>query len=63
MWSSSVKTGAEISIAGITAKDLAKEFGTPAFFIDQADFYARATEWNTALKDSLRAVFQAVARE
>jgi diaminopimelate decarboxylase len=52
MWSSSVKTGAEISIAGITAKDLAKEFGTPAFFIDQADFYARATAWNTALKDS-----------
>jgi len=52
MWSSSVKTGAELSIAGITAKDLAKDFGTPAFFIDQADFYARATEWNTALKDS-----------
>jgi diaminopimelate decarboxylase len=52
MWSSSVKTGAEISIAGMTAKDLAKEFGTPAFFIDQADFYARATAWNTALKDS-----------
>ena len=52
MWSSSVKTGAEISIAGITAKDLAKEFGTPAFFVDQADFYARATAWNIALKDS-----------
>jgi diaminopimelate decarboxylase len=52
MWSSSVKTGAEISIAGMTAKDLAKEFGTPAFFIDQADFYARATAWNTALNDS-----------
>ena len=52
MWSSSVKTGAEISMAGITAKDLAKEFGTPAFFVDQADFYARASEWNTALKDS-----------
>jgi diaminopimelate decarboxylase len=52
MWSSSVKTGAEISIAGITAKDLAKEFGTPAFFVDQADFYSRATAWNTALKDS-----------
>jgi diaminopimelate decarboxylase len=52
MWSSSVKTGAEISIAGITAKELAKDFGTPAFFVDQADFYARANEWNTALKDS-----------
>jgi diaminopimelate decarboxylase len=52
MWSSSVQTGTEISIAGITAKELAKEFGTPTFFIDQADFYARATEWNTALKNS-----------
>jgi diaminopimelate decarboxylase len=49
MWSSSVKTGAELSIAGITAKDLAKDFGTPAFFIDQADFYSRAADWNTAL--------------
>jgi diaminopimelate decarboxylase len=49
MWSSSVQTGAELSIAGISAKNLAKEFGTPAFFIDQADFYARATEWNTGL--------------
>ena len=52
MWSSSVKTGAELSIAGITAKELAKDFGTPTFFIDQADFYSRATAWNTALKDS-----------
>jgi len=52
MWSSSVQTGAELSIAGISAKNLAKEFGTPAFFIDQADFYARATEWNTALQQS-----------
>jgi diaminopimelate decarboxylase len=52
MWSSSVNTGAELSIAGITAKDLAKDFGTPTFFIDQADFYSRATAWNTALKDS-----------
>ncbi len=55
MWSSSVQTGAELSIAGMSAKNLAKEFGTPAFFIDQADFYARATEWNTALKESFGA--------
>jgi len=31
MWSSSVKTGEQLSISGISAKDLAKEFGTPAF--------------------------------
>jgi diaminopimelate decarboxylase len=52
MWSSSVKTGAELSISGITAKELAKEFGTPTFFIDEADFRARALAWNTALKEA-----------
>ncbi|MFM1985361.1 MAG: hypothetical protein RLZZ295_527 [Actinomycetota bacterium] len=52
MWSSSVTTGAELSIAEISAKDLAKEFGTPTFFIDEADFRARALAWNTALKEA-----------
>ena len=52
MWSSSVITGAEISIAGISAKSLAKEFGTPTFFIDEADFWERALAWDKALKDS-----------
>ena len=52
MWSSSVTTGAELSIAGISAKDLAKQFGTPTFFIDEADFRARALAWNEALKDA-----------
>ena len=52
MWSSSVKTGAELSISGITAKELAKEFGTPTFFIDEADFRARALAWNSALKEA-----------
>jgi len=52
MWSSSVQTGAELSIAGISVKNLAQEFGTPTFFIDEADFYARAAAWNVALKES-----------
>jgi diaminopimelate decarboxylase len=52
MWSSSVTTGTELSISGISAKDLAKEFGTPTFFIDEADFRARALAWNDALKDA-----------
>ena len=52
MWSSSVTTGAELSIAGITAKTLAKEFGTPTFFIDEADFRERARAWDKALKDA-----------
>ena len=52
MWSSSVQTGTELSIAGISAKNLAKEFGTPTFFIDEADFRARALAWNDALKEA-----------
>jgi len=52
MWSSSVTTGAELSIAGISAKDLAKDFGTPTFFIDEADFRARALAWNAALQEA-----------
>lgn len=52
MWSSSVTRGAELSIAGITAKDLAKEFSTPTFFIDEADFRSRALAWNAALKEA-----------
>jgi diaminopimelate decarboxylase len=52
MWSSSVTTGAELYIAGITAKTLAKEFGTPTFFIDEADFRERARAWDKALKDA-----------
>lgn len=52
MWSSSVRVGDELSIAGLSAHALAKEFGTPTFFIDEADFYARATSWKKALKDA-----------
>jgi len=52
MWSSSVTTGAELSISGITAEKLAKDFGTPTFFIDEADFRERALAWDKALKDS-----------
>jgi len=52
MWASSVQTGNELSIAGITAKQLAKDFGTPTFFIDEADFRARALAWNEALKEA-----------
>jgi diaminopimelate decarboxylase len=52
MWSSSVSTGAELSIAGISAQELAQEFGTPTFFIDEADFRERAIAWDKALKDA-----------
>jgi diaminopimelate decarboxylase len=49
MWSANVSTDKELSISGITATALAKEFSTPAFIMDEADFRARANSWNNAL--------------
>jgi diaminopimelate decarboxylase len=49
MWSSNVKAGAELSISSIPVSQLAKEFGTPAFIMDEADFRTRTAAWNTAL--------------
>ena len=45
--------GGEISIAGCSATNLAKEFGSPLFVIDQADFYTRTNAW----RDELIAAF------
>jgi diaminopimelate decarboxylase len=41
--------GGQISIAGCSAQTLVKEFGSPLFVIDQADFYTRTNAWNEAL--------------
>jgi diaminopimelate decarboxylase len=41
-----------LHISGISAQSLAKDFATPAFFIDEDDFRARALEWNKALNQS-----------
>ena len=52
MWSRNISfTNGELHLSGIPASKLAKEFGTPAFFIDEADFRERATAWNNALRD------------
>ena len=52
MWSSNVAIQGELSIAGITASDLAQEFVTPAFIMDEVDFRARATAWDRALQSA-----------
>ena len=49
MWPSTVEFTNELSISGIPASQLALEFGTPAFIMDEADFRARASKWNSAL--------------
>ena len=49
MWPSNVSFTNELSFSGIPASQLAEKFGTPAFIMDEADFRARATKWNSAL--------------
>jgi diaminopimelate decarboxylase len=52
MWSRNISiTNGELHLSGISASKLAKDFGTPAFFIDEADFRERAIGWNNALRD------------
>ena len=41
--------GGQISIADCSAQSLAKEFGSPLFVIDQADFYIRTNAWRESL--------------
>ena len=53
MWSHNVDRSAhELSISGISATALAKEFGTPAFILDEADFRTRALAWNNSLQEN-----------
>ncbi len=39
-----------LTIGGVSATELAQEFGTPLFVIDEDDFYSRATAWKNALE-------------
>jgi len=55
MWSANVKTGSELSISSLSASQLASEFGTPAFIMDESDFRSRALTWNRALNNAFGA--------
>ncbi|MBA2944567.1 diaminopimelate decarboxylase [Streptomyces himalayensis] len=50
VWSRTVTRTPEgaVSVGGIDVTRLAEEFGTPAYFIDEDDFRARAQAWRTA---------------
>lgn len=37
-----------VSVGGVEVTTLAEEFGTPAYFLDESDFRARARAWRTA---------------
>ena len=50
MWSkNSSLAGGTISLAGIPAAQLAKDFGTPAFFLDEDAYRSRAIAWRDGL--------------
>ena len=44
----------ELSIAGCSAISLVKEYGSPLFVIDEADFFLRANAWKSALNESFK---------
>lgn len=50
MWSKNISfVNGQLHLSGVGAITLAKEFGTPTFFLDEAAFRARATAWSEAL--------------
>jgi len=44
--------GGVLSIAGCSAEKLVKEYGSPLFVIDQADFYVRTNAWRSAISSA-----------
>ena len=51
MWSKNVSfDGGALHLSGISAAHLAKEFGTPAFFLDEDAFRSRALAWQNGLQ-------------
>ncbi|MEV5242723.1 diaminopimelate decarboxylase [Streptomyces cinnamoneus] len=50
VWSRTVARDAEgvVTVGGIGVKQLAEEFGTPAYFLDEDDFRARCRAWRDA---------------
>ncbi|HYQ33477.1 MAG TPA: diaminopimelate decarboxylase, partial [Lapillicoccus sp.] len=47
LWASSVGRGTDgaLTVGGVSVHDLAREFGTPAYILDEADFRARARDF------------------
>ncbi|MBT1184171.1 diaminopimelate decarboxylase [Streptomyces sp. CJ_13] len=47
VWSRTVGRGEDgvVSVGGVPVTELAREFGTPAFFLDEEDFRARCRAW------------------
>ncbi|MEV0279212.1 diaminopimelate decarboxylase [Streptomyces sp. NPDC050610] len=50
VWARTVARGADgvVSVGGISVKELAEEFGSPAYILDEDDFRARCRAWREA---------------
>ena len=56
MWSKNASlNGGTLSLAGIPAAQLAKDFGTPAFFLDEDAYRSRALAWHNGLQSEFGA--------
>ena len=56
MWSRAISfEKGHLTISGLSARELATQFGTPTFFIDEDHFRARATAWAQALQSNFGA--------
>ena len=42
----------ELTIGGCSVTDLAREYGTPSFILDEADFKSRAHQWRSSVEKS-----------
>jgi diaminopimelate decarboxylase len=53
LWSQAAAKGADgvLTVAGVRATDIAEEFGTPVFVVDEDDFRARARAFRDAFAD------------
>jgi diaminopimelate decarboxylase len=54
VWSANVtrSDAGVLTVAGVSAGDLAREFGTPAYVVDEADFRDRCRAWRDAFPDA-----------
>jgi diaminopimelate decarboxylase len=53
VWSANAKfVDGELMVAGVRATDLARQFGTPVFILDEADFKARAISFRDAMNNA-----------
>ena len=53
MWSPAISfEKGHLTISGLSARELATEFGTPTFFIDEDHFRARAAAWAQSLQSN-----------